>query len=79
MGVILSALESRGFVARRADPNDGRRIVMSLTRAGRDFVLRRRDAATEVIARSLAANFTASEVEQLRAAATLIERLAQTL
>jgi DNA-binding MarR family transcriptional regulator len=47
MGVILSALESRGLIARRADPNDGRRIVMSLTRAGRDCVLRRRDASTE--------------------------------
>jgi DNA-binding MarR family transcriptional regulator len=79
MGVILSALESRGLIARRADPNDGRRIVMSLTRAGRDCVLRRRDASTEVIARSLASNFSAAEVGQLRTAAALIERLARAL
>jgi DNA-binding MarR family transcriptional regulator len=79
MGVILSALESRGLVARRADPNDGRRIVMSLTRAGRDCVLRRRDASTEVIARSLTSNFSATEVAQLRTAAALIERLARAL
>jgi DNA-binding MarR family transcriptional regulator len=79
MGVILSALESRGLIARRADPNDGRRIVMSLTRAGRDCVLRRRDASTEVIARSLKSNFTVAEIAQLSTAAALIERLARAL
>jgi DNA-binding MarR family transcriptional regulator len=79
MGVTLSALETRGLVGRQADPDDGRRAVMSLTRAGRDVVLRRRDASTEVMARALAATFTAPELEQLRAAATLIERLAHAL
>jgi|ERR1700677_4596224 DNA-binding MarR family transcriptional regulator len=79
MGVTLSALESRGLIQRRADPDDGRRAIMSLTRAGRDVVLRRRDASTEVIAHSLASAFTAGEIEQLRAAAALIERLAQAL
>jgi DNA-binding MarR family transcriptional regulator len=79
MGVTLSALESRGLVQRRPDPDDGRRAVMSLTRAGRDAVLRRRDASTEAMARALAANFTAVELEQLRTAAALIERLAHAL
>jgi DNA-binding MarR family transcriptional regulator len=79
MGVTLSALELRGLIQRRPDPDDGRRAVMSLTRVGRDVVLRRRDASTEVIARSLAANFTTGEIEQLRVAAVLIERLAHTL
>jgi DNA-binding MarR family transcriptional regulator len=79
MGVTLSALESRGFVQRRPDPDDGRRVVMSLTRAGRDMVLRRRDESAAVMARALAANFTAAELEQLRVAVTLIERLAHAL
>jgi DNA-binding MarR family transcriptional regulator len=79
MGVILSALESRGLIARRADPNDGRCMVMSLTRAGRDCILRRRDASTEVIAHSLATNFTAGEIALLSTAAVLIERLARAL
>ena len=79
MGVTLSALELRGLIQRRPDPDDGRRAVMSLTPVGRDVVLRRRDASTEVIARSLAANFTTGEIEQLRVAAVLIERLAHTL
>ncbi len=79
IGVTLAALESRGLIARKADPSDGRRAVLSLTRAGREVVLRRRDASTEVIARSLADNFTNDEIEQLRAAAALIERLAHAL
>jgi DNA-binding MarR family transcriptional regulator len=79
MGVTLAALESQGFVKRRSDPNDGRRAVMSLTRTGRDTVLRRRDASTELLARSLEANFNAGELEQLRTAAPLIERLARAL
>ena len=79
MGVTLSALESRGLVRRRSDPDDGRRAVMSLTRAGREVVVRRRDASTEVMARSLAATFSAGELEQLRTAAALIERLARAL
>ena len=79
MGVTLSALESRGLIQRRADPEDGRRAIMSLTRVGRDFVLRNRDVSTEVVARAIAANFTAGEIDQLRDAAALIGRLAQAL
>lgn len=79
MGVTLSALESRGLIQRRPDPDDGRRAVMSLTRTGRDAVLRRREASTEVMAHALAANFSAGELEQLHAAAALIERLAHAL
>ncbi len=79
MGVTLAALESRGLIVRRRDPQDGRRAMMSLTRAGRDKVLRRRDATTETIARSLATHFTTAEIEQLRVATALIERLAHAL
>jgi DNA-binding MarR family transcriptional regulator len=31
MGVIVVALETAGLVSRSADPNDGRRVVLSLT------------------------------------------------
>ena len=79
MGATLSALESRGLLQRRPDPDDGRRAVVSLTRAGRDLVLRRRSASTDVMARALGTNFTAAELAQLRAAAPLIERLARSI
>jgi DNA-binding MarR family transcriptional regulator len=79
MGVTLSTLETRGLLQRRADPDDGRRAVISLTRAGRDVLYRQRDESTEIMTRALAATFTAPELELLRAAATLLERLAHAL
>src|SRR5580693_4920989 len=35
MGATLGALEARGLVERRPDPGDGRRVLLSVTGAGR--------------------------------------------
>jgi DNA-binding MarR family transcriptional regulator len=77
MGAILGALEKRGLIERSADPNDGRRIVLSLTRAGRQVVQDKRNEQAERIARALESDFTRAERRQLAAAAPLLERLAQ--
>jgi DNA-binding MarR family transcriptional regulator len=77
MGATLSALESRGLVARDPDARDGRRVVLSVTEAGRQLLRDKRDARTEQLARALAAGFTRGELDQLMAAAPLLERLAQ--
>jgi DNA-binding MarR family transcriptional regulator len=79
MGATLAGLEARGLVARRADPDDGRQVVMSITVAGVEALRTRRDVQTEQIAAALAHEFTPSEVRRLMKAAPLIERLAQTL
>jgi DNA-binding MarR family transcriptional regulator len=79
MGATLGALEERGLVERRPDPGDGRRAVMSLTEAGRQVLSNKRNARTEQLAKALAAGFTRSELEVLRAAAPLIERLGQSI
>jgi len=79
MGATLGALEARGLVERRPDPGDGRRAVMSLTEAGLQTLLSRRNARTEQLAKSLSTGFTHSELRQLQAAAPLIERLAQSI
>ncbi len=79
MGATLGALELRGLVERRPDPQDGRRAVMSLTEAGRQTLWQRRNARTQQLAKALAAGFTRSELEQLMTAAPLIERLAQSI
>jgi DNA-binding MarR family transcriptional regulator len=79
MGATLGALEDRGLIERRADPDDGRRVVMSLTDAGRRALRNERNARTEHLARTLSTGFTATELRQLLAAAPLIERLAQNL
>ena len=77
MGATLSALEARGLVTRDPDARDGRRIVLSVTEAGRHLLRDKRDARTEHLARALAAGFTREELGQLMAAAPLLERLAQ--
>jgi DNA-binding MarR family transcriptional regulator len=77
MGATLSALEARGLVTRDPDARDGRRIVLSVTEAGRQLLRDKRDARTEHLARALAAGFTREELAQLMAAAPLLERLAQ--
>jgi DNA-binding MarR family transcriptional regulator len=77
MGATLAGLERRGLVARSADPNDGRRVVLSVTAEGRKVLTSRRGERTEQLAGALAAGFTQAEREQLMAAAPLLERLAR--
>jgi DNA-binding MarR family transcriptional regulator len=77
MGTTLGGLEARGLVARRPDPNDGRRAVLYLTAAGQAVLRDRRNESTQRIAQVLTAGFTAAEQRQLLAAARLLERLAQ--
>jgi DNA-binding MarR family transcriptional regulator len=79
MGATLSALEARGLVERRPDPGDGRRVVLSVTEAGREVMQNRRNARTEQLAQALSAGFTPAEISQLMAAAPLLERLAQSI
>lgn len=79
MGATLAALEARGLVERHPDPNDGRRVVMSLTEAGLHVLRSRRNARTESLARALSTGFTPTELEQLLAVAPLLERLAQSI
>jgi DNA-binding MarR family transcriptional regulator len=79
MGATLGGLESRGLIERRADPGDGRRVVLSLTGDGRRVLRDRRNARNQVLAHALSAGFTTAELSTLLAAAPLIERLAQSL
>jgi DNA-binding MarR family transcriptional regulator len=75
MGMTLGALESRGFVERRKDPDDGRRIIMSLTPSGGEILRHKRDERIRQIAKILTEEFTAAELKALAAAAPLIKRL----
>jgi DNA-binding MarR family transcriptional regulator len=79
MGSTLAGLEARGLVKRHPDPGDGRRVVLSISQAGRRLVRDKRNARTELLARALSAGFTPTEIGQLRAAAPLLERLAQNI
>jgi DNA-binding MarR family transcriptional regulator len=79
MGATLAGLEARGLVARHPDPEDGRRVVLSLTEAAQRILQDKRNARTEQLAQALSARFTADEIRQLAVAAPLLERLAQTI
>jgi DNA-binding MarR family transcriptional regulator len=78
MGATLGELEARGLVNRQRDPDDGRRILLSISATGRRELNRRRNARVEQLAHGLA-DFTESELAQLAVAAPLIERLAYQL
>jgi DNA-binding MarR family transcriptional regulator len=79
MGVTVAALLERGLIERSRDPEDGRRIVLSITEPGRRMVHDKRGARTEQIATALRNGFSEDELGQLRAAAVLLERLAEKL
>lgn len=79
MGTTLAALEDRGLVTRRPDEQDGRRVVMSVTAAGRGVLADRRSESTQRIGQVLTAEFTAAERRQLLDAVPLLERLAEGL
>jgi DNA-binding MarR family transcriptional regulator len=79
MGATVGALEERGVVERMPDPKDGRRVILSLTAAGRDLLRRRRSARSEMLSDILGAEFTRTELKQLQAATPLIERLAHSI
>ncbi len=79
MGATLAALEALGLVGRGPDARDGRRVVLSLTEAGRRVLRDKRNASTEQLAQALSSGFTAAELGQLWAAVPLLERLAQSI
>jgi DNA-binding MarR family transcriptional regulator len=79
MGSTLAGLEARGLVQRHPDPEDGRRAVLSLTEAGQQVLRDKRSARVAQLAQALSNGFTPAELTQLRAAAPLLERLAQTI
>src|SRR5262249_23128667 len=64
MGATLNALRVRGLVERHPDPDDGRRMVLTVTDAGAQALRNKRNARTELIARALTSGtFTPAELE----------------
>jgi DNA-binding MarR family transcriptional regulator len=78
MAATLAKLVDKGLVERAPDPDDGRRILVALTAAGRDVVESRRSARTAQLAAALA-TLSASERATLHAALPLLERIAHEL
>jgi DNA-binding MarR family transcriptional regulator len=79
IGATLATLEHRGLVERQPDPNDGRRITLSLTAAGLASVQAKRAARDARLTQALESDFTSEERAQLLAITPLLERLAEQL
>ena len=79
MGATVAELTRRGLAQGRPDPADGRRTVLSLTEAGQRLVRTKRSTRTQQLAKALADGFTPEELQTLFAAASLIERLGESV
>jgi DNA-binding MarR family transcriptional regulator len=79
IGTTLAALQAQGFVARRADPKDGRRVIMTLTPAGEQALHGVRRLREQRLALAIADHLTPEEQQTLVAAIPLLERLADVL
>jgi DNA-binding MarR family transcriptional regulator len=76
MGATLAGLAERGLVSRAHDPDDRRRVVTSITEAGREVIYGVRRDREEVLCRAITEGLTPAELEQLTAALPLLEKLA---
>ena len=72
---MVNALSEAGYVERRANPRDGRQVVVSLSGVGRRTLLADRARRDEWLARRLA-RLSPDERDALRRAAPILQRLA---
>lgn len=70
---LVSELESQGLVSRRPDPVDGRAILISITTAGTETVLRARSARGEMV-QELFSQLSADEVAAIERALPALEK-----
>ena len=70
---LVAELESRGFVSRESDPDDGRAILISITAQGEGMIARARAARAEMIA-TLLGDLTPDEMAAITVAVPALER-----
>jgi len=79
VSVALAGLRRRGLVRVTTDPNDRRRSLIEISDAGRKTLERRERQMGDRLADVVTSNFSDTELECLRAAAPLLNRIADLL
>ena len=74
MTTLIASLEKQGLVTRSGDPRDRRVSLVSVTEAGRQYMLHRRRAGTEAFA-GLVSQLPPDEAAALTAAVPALTRL----
>ncbi len=78
IGTTLQSLDAKGLIARSSDPDDGRRVILSLTDVGHATVQSKRTARTEQLTRALAA-LSPADRSRLALALPVLEQLSAAL
>lgn len=77
MSTVIAPLEEMGFVAGAADPNDGRKTLMSLTKACKKSIEDGRAARQDWLARAIQQKLSPQEQKKLSSAIHLLSRLTE--
>ncbi|MEZ0106559.1 DNA-binding MarR family transcriptional regulator [Catenulispora sp. EB89] len=77
MATTVAVLEERGMIARRQDPDDGRRQLIELTQTADRTVSGSRRARDEWLEQALRERFSADELATVVEALGLLERLSE--
>lgn len=78
IAAVITELQRRGLVRRGADPADGRKVIVSITGAGRAVLRDNEQAVARALISALAGSFTPDELRRLDDAVPLLNRLAET-
>jgi DNA-binding MarR family transcriptional regulator len=76
MAQTVYDLEALGLIARRADPTDGRRVLVELTELGIETLAEDRRKREGWLAQAIVEDLAAEDQEVLRRAVELLRRLA---
>lgn len=75
MSAVIAPLEEMGFVAGAADPSDGRKTLMSLTKGCRKAIEAGRAARQDWLAQAIQQKLSPQEQNTVRSAVRLMARL----
>jgi DNA-binding MarR family transcriptional regulator len=79
IAAVVRELERRALVSRSPHPDDGRRVVITITAAGHEVLRGREQLVMSALTTALGESFTDEELRRLDAAIPLLDRLAATI